>query len=60
MDPAQEARRQELAKEARRLEEDSLHSGARHFAAGQRWRDRAFAAERLVARSGELRRRRAG
>jgi hypothetical protein len=42
MDPAEEARRQELAKEARRIEEDTLHSGAQHFAAGQRWRDRAF------------------
>jgi hypothetical protein len=42
MDPAEEARRQELAKEARRIEEDTLHSGAQHFAAGQRWRDRAL------------------
>jgi hypothetical protein len=31
----------QLANEARRIEEDTQHSGAQHFAAGQRWRGRA-------------------
>lgn len=42
MDPTEEARRKALADEARRIEEDTQHSGAQHFAAGQRWRGRAF------------------
>lgn len=42
MDPAEQDRRAELAKEARRIQEDTEHSGAQHFAAGQRWRRRAF------------------
>ena len=42
MDPAEQERRDELAREARRIEEDVLHSGAQHFAAGQRWRARAM------------------
>lgn len=42
MDPVEQERRAALAKEARRIEEDTQHSGAQHFAAGQRWRGRAF------------------
>jgi len=42
MDPAVAARRKALADEASRIEEDAQHSGAQHFAAGQRWRGRAF------------------
>lgn len=42
MDQAEQGRRAELVREARRIEEDVLHSGAQHFAAGQRWRARAF------------------
>jgi hypothetical protein len=42
MDPTEDARRQELAKEARRIQEDTEHSGAQHFAAGQWWAARAF------------------
>jgi hypothetical protein len=39
MDPAQgAAQRAELKKEALRIEEDTEHSGAQHFAAGQQWR----------------------
>lgn len=36
------SRRDELAKEALRISEDAEHSGAQHFAAGQRWRKRAM------------------
>lgn len=42
MDCTDEDRRQALADEARRIEEDAEHSGAQHFAAGQRWRARAI------------------
>lgn len=42
MDPTEESRRKVLADEARRIEEDTEHSGAQHFAAGQRWRGWAF------------------
>lgn len=42
MDPSEESRRKVLADEARRIEEDTEHSGAQHWAAGQRWRRRAF------------------
>jgi hypothetical protein len=42
MDATEEPRRQVLADEARRIEEDTEHSGAQHWAAGQRWRRRAF------------------
>ncbi len=42
MDPAEAERRATLAKEARRIQEDTEHSGAQHFAAGQRWRGRAL------------------
>jgi len=43
MDATQEAaQRAELSKEALRIMEDSEHSGAQHFAAGQRWRKRAI------------------
>jgi|BarGraNGADG00212_1021973.scaffolds.fasta_scaffold19903_2 hypothetical protein len=42
MDATQEATlRAELSKEALRIMEDTEHSGAQHFAAGQRWRKRA-------------------
>jgi hypothetical protein len=42
MDADQEATlRTELSKEALRIMEDTEHSGAQHFAAGQRWRKRA-------------------
>jgi hypothetical protein len=42
MDAVQEATlRAELSKEALRIMEDTEHSGAQHFAAGQRWRKRA-------------------
>lgn len=42
MDPAQDATlRAELSKESLRIAEDTEHSGAQHFAAGQRWRKRA-------------------
>jgi hypothetical protein len=40
MDESQQ--RHELAKEALRIVEDTQHSGAQHFAAGQRWSRRAF------------------
>jgi hypothetical protein len=40
--PHPEPEREELVKEAHRIEEDTQHSGAQHFAAGQRWRGRAF------------------
>lgn len=36
------AQREELRKEALRIVEDTEHSGAQHFAAGQWWADRAF------------------
>lgn len=42
MDQAETDRRATFAKEARRIVEDTEHSGAQHFAAGQRWRERAF------------------
>jgi len=41
MDP-EATQRAELRKEALRIEEDTEHSGAQHFAAGQRWRTRAM------------------
>ncbi len=39
--PDEASGRAALAGEARRICEDTEHSGAQHFAAGQRWRDRA-------------------
>jgi hypothetical protein len=42
MDPVEQERRQTLATEALRIAEDTEHSGAQHFAAGQRWRGRAM------------------
>ncbi len=43
MDRTEEvSQRGELAKEAQRIAEDAEHSGAQHFAAGQRWRGRAL------------------
>jgi hypothetical protein len=36
------SQRAELRKEALRIVEDTEHSGAQHFAAGQRWRTRAM------------------
>ena len=42
MEAVETDQRAELAKEACRIAEDAEHSGAQHFASGQRWRGRAF------------------